>query len=219
MNPLEEGAGDNTASCPILYKFWTSIAHDPVVNGNIPYAMTFTGCPNNITDELATLSVISGFQIGDIMPQMRGFGNKRPYWSPDSTSELLIFKPTRPHQLFPPGIEWPTRAPTTANAVSVKSQVDTETEKALAVFGKGLEDWVVKMAKRIAKAALDKTVEPEITVDVDGALSFDLRLTDGSLVLAELEPNGALDASVYDRQGDLVKRLRQATESGLVDLF
>ena len=79
---------------------------------------------------------------------------------------------------------------------------------------------VVSMADRIAKAAGDKTVEPEITVDVDGALSFDLRLSNGWLVLAELDLDGALDASIYDdRQGILIKRLPQATDSELIAWF
>ena len=79
---------------------------------------------------------------------------------------------------------------------------------------------VVSMADRIAKAAFDKTMEPEITVDVDGALSFDLRLANGWLVLAELDSDGTLDASIYDdRQGILIKRLPQATDSELIAWF
>ena len=63
-------------------------------------------------------------------------------------------------------------------------------------------------------------MEPEITVDVDGALSFDLRLTSGLLILAELDLFGELDASVYDdREGILVRRLPQTTESELIGLF
>ncbi len=108
--------------------------------------------------------------------------------------------------------------------MAVTTLIEAAAQCALADFakgldGEGLEDWVVNMAARIVKAALDKTVEPEVTVDVDGALSFDLRLTDGRLVLAELEPGGALDASVYDQQGVNVGRLRQATEADLVALF
>ena len=79
---------------------------------------------------------------------------------------------------------------------------------------------VVSIADRVAKAAVDKTVEPEITVDVDGALSFDLRLANGWLVLAELDPEGALDASIYDdRQGILIKRLPHTTDSELIAWF
>ena len=76
------------------------------------------------------------------------------------------------------------------------------------------------MAVRITEAALDKTVEPEVTLDVDGALSFDLRLTNGLLILAELDVYGGLDASVYDdHEGILVQRLAQTTESELIGLF
>ena len=79
---------------------------------------------------------------------------------------------------------------------------------------------VVHIADRIAKAAVDKTVEPEITVDVDGALAFDLRLASSWLVLAELDLDGALDASIYDdRRGILIKRLPQATDSELIAWF
>ena len=79
---------------------------------------------------------------------------------------------------------------------------------------------VTEMAVRITEAALDKTVEPEVTLDVDGALSFDLRLTNGLLILAELDVYGGLDASVYDdHEGILVQRLAQTTESELIGLF
>ena len=99
------------------------------------------------------------------------------------------------------------------------------THPAIRAFSQGLEGVrptfaVIDAASRIAATALDKTVEPEITVDVDGALSFDLRLADGLLVLAELDVNGNLDASVYDdRKGVLVKRLAQTTHSELIALF
>ena len=79
---------------------------------------------------------------------------------------------------------------------------------------------VISMADRIAKAALDMTVEPEITVDVDGALSFDLRLSNGLLLLAELDLDGSLDASIYDdSRGILIERLPQTTDSELISRF
>lgn len=96
---------------------------------------------------------------------------------------------------------------------------------AIHAFSEGIEGSeptaaAIDAASRIASAALEKTVEPEITVDVDGALSFDFRLADGLLVLAELDVNGHLDASVYDdRKGVLVKRLPQTTHSELIALF
>ena len=92
-------------------------------------------------------------------------------------------------------------------------------------FAKGLEGVqpasdVVDVASRIATAAFDKTVEPEITVDTDGALSFDLRLSNGLLILAELCVDGSLDASVFDdERGILVKHIPQATETELIALF
>ena len=51
---------------------------------------------------------------------------------------------------------------------------------------------VVAMAGRLARAAIANTVEPELAVDVDGALSFDLRLNNGLLLLAELGPRRLL---------------------------
>ena len=80
------------------------------------------------------------------------------------------------------------------------NKLETAQHSAIRVFSIGHEGKrpsvsVVSMADRIAKAAVDKTVEPEITVDADGALSFDLRLTSGRLVLAELDLDGAFAAS------------------------
>ena len=67
---------------------------------------------------------------------------------------------------------------------------------------------------------LDKTVEPEITVDVDGALSFDLRLSNGFLLLAELDSDGTLSAGIFDDgQGILVEHFPQTTDSELIALF
>ena len=212
MYPPEEGLRNNTAIGLIPRRFLSSISHDLVVNGNMSYAVVPGGrfANNYINDERATWSFIDDFLIG----------NNGPYWSLDSTSEPLKFKPTGfRHEVSSPGIERSALVPTSVSREFVKSQVETETENALAVFGKGLEDRVVDTAAYIAKAALNKTVEPEITVDIDGALSFDLRLTDGRLVLVELEPSGALDASVYNRQGGLVTRLRQVTQADLVALF
>ena len=81
-------------------------------------------------------------------------------------------------------------------------------EFAAGVDGVRLGDAVVAMATRIVQAVLERTADAEISVDVDGALSFVLRLTDGRLVLAELNPDGTIDASKYDDdQGTNVKRL------------
>ena len=105
------------------------------------------------------------------------------------------------------------------------NKLETAQHSAVRAFSIGHEGkWpvasAVSMADRVAKAAVDKTLEPEITVDVDGALSFDLRLANGWLVLAELDPDGTLDASIYDdRQGILIKRLPHTTDSELIAWF
>ena len=114
-------------------------------------------------------------------------------------------------------------APTVADAVQLAPQ--RTVHSAVREFSDGLEgvrptNATIGIASRIAEAALDKTVEPEITVDVDGALAFDLRLANGLLLLAELDLDGALDASVYDdRKGVLVERLPHATESDVIGWF
>lgn len=92
-------------------------------------------------------------------------------------------------------------------------------EFAAGLDGKRPEPGVVEMAARIANAALAKTREPEISVDVDGALSFDLRLANEYLMLAELEIDGSIDASVYDLQDRLVQRMPKATEADLILWF
>ena len=93
-------------------------------------------------------------------------------------------------------------------------------EFAQGVGGVAPSDAIVAMAERIVHAAIEHTMESEISVDVDGALSFVLRLNAGRLVLAELDPDGAIDASRYDDDhGTNVKRLRRATEEDLIKLF
>ena len=96
--------------------------------------------------------------------------------------------------------------------------------EAIAAFAKGLagqqpDPSAVETANCIADAALSMTVEPEVTVDVDGDLSFDLRTKDGRLILAELSPDGGLDASVYDRQDKFLKRMPAATADELIACF
>lgn len=80
----------------------------------------------------------------------------------------------------------------------------------------------VTMASRLARAAIANTVEPELAVDVDGALSFDLRLNNGLLLLAELDIAGYFDASVYDDKTSpavRVQRLPGASEAQFLALL
>lgn len=81
---------------------------------------------------------------------------------------------------------------------------------------------VVDMANRLVQVAKERTDEPEITVDVDGALSFDLRLASGQLMFAELEVNGILDFTVLDDSGPeahVITHSSPATEAKFIDQF
>lgn len=76
------------------------------------------------------------------------------------------------------------------------------------------------LAGRLVKITTDRTENPDIHVDFEGALSFDLRLPNGQWLLAELFINGNLDVSVYDDDSDKWSvNLPCATESQFVDLF
>lgn len=85
---------------------------------------------------------------------------------------------------------------------------------------------VVDVAARIVKAAVVYTVGPDFTVDdEDGDLDIHLQLNDGLLVMANLFPDGTIDASVYDGSQGIpvktVKRMRRSTTSPeeLISLF
>ena len=101
------------------------------------------------------------------------------------------------------------------------SKTQAAAKAALDEFAAGLDGkrpvpWVVEMAARIANAALARTREPEISVDVDGALSFDLELPGGRLLLAELEIDGNIDAGVYEPPMEPVKLMPDATEADVI---
>ena len=84
---------------------------------------------------------------------------------------------------------------------------------------------VVAAAARIVQAALDYTVGPEITFDDEDGIDFHLRLANGLLVMANLFPDGTIDASVYDDgRGAPVKtvvrmRRKATSEQDLIQLF
>ncbi len=83
---------------------------------------------------------------------------------------------------------------------------------------------VMETAIRITKAALAGTVEPEISVDEDGALSLDLRLSSGLRMLAELPIDGSLDVGIYDdrdsgQRAREVEYLSDATADDLIALL
>ena len=85
---------------------------------------------------------------------------------------------------------------------------------------------VVEMAIRIVQVINDFTIGPYITVDEEGGeLDIHLRLPDGQLMMANIFPDGTIDASVYDDSHGtpvkLVKRMRRMTtsEKDLVNLL
>ena len=96
-------------------------------------------------------------------------------------------------------------------------------------FAQGIEgeipsDEVVGVAVRITEAAMRQTLEPEISVDGDGALSLDLRLANGLRMLAELPIEGSLDVGIYDdrdtnRRAREVEYLPDATDEDLIALL
>ena len=53
--------------------------------------------------------------------------------------------------------------------------------------------------------------------DSDGSLSFDFRLSSGYLALADLDPDGSLDASIYDSENQRVRRMPEATDREFIE--
>ena len=81
---------------------------------------------------------------------------------------------------------------------------------------------VLSVARRLSEAVIASTIEPEITVDVDGALAFDLRLPSGLLMFAELQVDGSLSLTVLDDSGkdtSVVQHVPSATEPQFLDLL
>ena len=81
-------------------------------------------------------------------------------------------------------------------------------EKALEDFATGVGGVcpsfdVQETARTLVYAAEKHVREPEISVDVDGALSFDLRLANGHLVMAELNADGRLHVGTFDEKDRL----------------
>ena len=87
-----------------------------------------------------------------------------------------------------------------------------------------LDASTIAQAERAVKTAVRHTIQPHITVDDDdGSLDFDLRLADGLLVMANLFPDGSVDASVYDRNNGIpvstVRRIRRSNAAGAADFI
>lgn len=75
---------------------------------------------------------------------------------------------------------------------------------------------IIQIGEVIVKAVMENVPDPEIDVDIDGALSFDLRLPDGKLVLAELSVDGRLEYGLYDQDNQLLDYPTSPLSSDLV---
>ena len=97
-------------------------------------------------------------------------------------------------------------------------------EFAAGIDGVQPSDEVIDTAVRIVTAALQFTRDPEFSIDDDGALSIDLRLSSGLRMLAELPIDGTLDVGIYDDR-DAAQRVREveylpsATAEDLISLL
>lgn len=107
------------------------------------------------------------------------------------------------------------------STAEIKAATQTTLDEfAAGIDGKRPERLVVETAARIANAALLKTVKQDISFDDEEcAVSFDLELSNGHLILAELWSDGSIDASVYDEKRRRVKRMPKATETEMLALF
>ena len=109
--------------------------------------------------------------------------------------------------------------------VTKSTEIENAAKAALDEFAAGLDEkrperWVVEMAARIVSEVSAKTLKHDISFDDEEcALSFDLELSNGHLILAELWYDGSIDASVYDSEKQRVKRMPKATETEILALL
>ena len=97
-------------------------------------------------------------------------------------------------------------------------------EAELAEFSAGVDgmrptEQAVCIARVLSDAAVRHIKHPEITVDIDGELSFDLRLDDGRLVFAELGLDGKLDMGVYGSDNQMLEHDAKATCQYLLSII
>ena len=123
----------------------------------------------------------------------------------DHFSALLAFPTVG---LYPTAVDADHSVPSPSLSSVVEAQ--------LAEFSAGLDrvrptDRAVRIATVLCEAAVQYVENPEITVDVDGELSFDLRLKDGRLVFAELGLDGRLDVGVYGPDNKMLEHDAHAT--------
>ena len=153
-----------------------------------------------------------------------------PDWSSTGGFDILRFDPVLLNDLDASAAatlpEWRFESHTITTPVAGPEAVlhHVVCEFALGVNGSEPLAGVVDMASRIVAEALERTTEPEFSVDDDGSLSIDLRLSNGLRLLAELPINGDLDVGVYDdrdlgHRAKEVKYLPSATAEELINLL
>ena len=101
---------------------------------------------------------------------------------------------------------------------------ETMARQALAQFAAGPPQPsldTIANAYALAQAALRHTRQPEIILDPGSDLSLDLRLhtPGGFLILAELTPEGQLNASIYDANDRPVETARCFAADELIRRF
>lgn len=110
-----------------------------------------------------------------------------------------------------------TAYPVDQGYVTLFGESDDEDNALVAEFARGVSGFpppaegAVGIARSLVRIAASQIEEPEISVDIDGELSFDLRREDGHLVFAELSVDGRLDVGVYDENNDMVLHDTRAT--------
>lgn len=103
--------------------------------------------------------------------------------------------------------------------------VKSSVHPALANFEKGKEgirpdQATLSLARTLIEVATRRASNPDIHVDFEGSLSFDLRLHNGHWLLADLFIDGQLDVSVYDTAAkEWVVNWPRATESQFKSIF
>ena len=99
---------------------------------------------------------------------------------------------------------------------SALSGLPSFVEREIAEFSEGVDGlcptpMAIRLARALSKVALQHVQHPEISLDIDGELSFDLRLNDGRLVFAELGLDGQLDVGVYGSDNRMLAHNAKAT--------
>ena len=140
--------------------------------------------------------------------------NKLKPWSSSATDAFVLTSEPKPVSEIPYGHA----------EFAIESDIPQHLIEELEEFEKGIEGIkptisVVQSAHRIVAVANEFVPDPDVTVDIDGELSFYLTLSDGRLVMAELAIGGSIDASVYDPQDRLLDRFPATTADAFVSIL